>query len=92
MRGRLTLPCEVKAIEQLWRENGTLDTLEASLKNADTAVKLPPLNLSQGSRGVLMDMQSLGLVQRLRNGLIQMPDVYRLAFGLGRHGGLKPMK
>jgi hypothetical protein len=23
---------------------------------------------------------------------VQMPDVYRLAFGLGRRGGVKPLK
>ena len=92
LRGRLSLPCEVKEIEQLWRENGTFDLLENSLKDEVSALKFPPQNWTKGSSGVLMDMESLGLVQRLINGRIQMPDVYRVAFGLGRHGGLKPMK
>ena len=92
LRGRLSLPCEVKEFEKLWSDNGTLESLETSLKNSDAAVKLPPLNLSQGSSGVLMDLQSLGLMQRLKDGRIQMPDIYRRAFGFGRHGGLKPVK
>ena len=92
LRGELTVPCEAEEFEKLWDGNKTLATLKASLKDGDTAVKLPPLNLSQGVSGVLVDLQLLGLVQRLINGRIQMPDVYRLAFGLGRRGGQKPMK
>ena len=32
------------------------------------------------------------MIQRLSDGRIQMPDVYRIAFGLGRRGGVKPLK
>lgn len=92
LRNNLTVPCEVNDFKQLWLANKTLDSLEASLKETDEAVKLPPQNLFQGGSGVLVDLESLGLVQRLENRRIQMPDVYRLAFGLGRRGGVKPLK
>lgn len=92
LRGRLSLPCEANEFAQLWHDNGTLASLEAALKNGNEAVKLPPKNLFQGSSGVLVDLELLGLVQRLNDRRIQMPDVYRLAFGLGRRGGLKPVR
>lgn len=92
LRGNLTVPCEAKEFDQLWRVGRTLDSLEASLKSGTAAVKLPPQNLDQGSSGVLLDLEALGLVQRMENRRIQMPDVYRLAFGLGRRGGVKPLK
>lgn len=55
-------------------------------------VKLPPQHLAEGLDGVLLDLVELGLIQRLSDGRIQMPDVYRIAFGLGRRGGVKPLK
>ena len=70
----------------------TLKKLAAMLKSVTDGVKLPPQNLDQGSNGVLLDLESLGLVQRMQDRRIQMPDVYRLAYGLGRRGGVKPLK
>jgi hypothetical protein len=37
-------------------------------------------------------MEEIGVMQRLPDGRIQMPDVYRIAFGLGRRGGVKALK
>lgn len=92
LRGKITVPCVTKEFDNIWREEQTLDTLEATLKSGTAAVKLPPQNLDQRSNGVLLDLKSLGLVQRMQDNRIQMPDVYRLAFGLGRRGGVKPLK
>lgn len=92
LRGRITVPCLAKEFDAIWTEEQTLDTLEATLKSGTAAVKLPPQNLEQRSNGVLLDLKSLGLVQRMQDRRIQMPDVYRLAFGLGRRGGVKPLK
>ena len=40
----------------------------------------------------LDDLESLGVIQYLAGGRIQMPDVYRIAFTLGRRGGVKPLR
>jgi hypothetical protein len=64
----------------------------SSLSEDGQEVKLPPQHLEQGEEGVLQDIAELGLVQFLRDGRIQMPDVYRIGFGLGRKGGVKPLK
>lgn len=90
LRGRLTVPCTAQDIEQLWEEDGTLQGLQAQLKATPADVKLPPPSLEPDA--VLAELVSLGLLTRMDGRRIQMPDVYRLAFGLGRRGGVKPLK
>ncbi|MBI3156061.1 MAG: hypothetical protein HYZ20_11700 [Burkholderiales bacterium] len=96
LKGKLTVPCLVRDIDRLWRESKTLVSLRDLLKTPAPgsihAVKLPPQHLDQGTDGVLADLEELGLVKRMDDQRIQMPDVYRIAFGLGRKGGVKPLK
>jgi hypothetical protein len=91
LRGRLTVPCSVGDVEAIWKKEQILKTLENDLRSVAGA-KLPPQSLAEGPEGVLSDLQSLGLVKRIEDGRIQMPDVYRIAFGLGRRGGVKPLR
>lgn len=90
--GNLTVPCETQEFEKIWHQHDTLAGLEEKLKAGKAAVKLPPQNLALGTPGILRDLELLGIVQRLLDQRIQMPDVYRIAFGLGRRGGVKPLK
>lgn len=90
--GNLTVPCVSKEFEKIWIKQNTLSSLEEKLKAGKAAVKLPPQNLGLGATGVLRDLELLGIVQRLTDLRLQMPDVYRIAFGLGRRGGVKPLK
>lgn len=90
--GSLTVPCETKEFEKIWKQQNTLASLEEKLKAGKAAVKLPPQNIELGATGILRDLEFLGIVQRLMDQRIQMPDVYRIAFGLGRRGGVKPLK
>lgn len=91
LKNRITVPCEAEEILELWRQEDIISTL-ANLASEGGMVKLPPQHLAEGPEGVLQDIAELGLIQRLKNGRIQMPDVYRIAFGLGRRGGVKPLK
>lgn len=90
LRGNLTVPCTEDDIKKLWAEKRTLDGLQAYLKQSSADVKLPPPSVEPDA--VLSSLESLGLLTRMDRGRIQMPDVYRLAFGLGRRGGVKPLK
>jgi hypothetical protein len=92
LRGNLTVPCLESDIRQLWRADKTLEELIKRLSNSNNDVKLPPQHLSEGFEGVLMELESLGLIKRLPDKRVQMPDVYRIAFGLGRRGGVKPVR
>jgi hypothetical protein len=92
LRGELTVPCLPKDVSAIWKHRGVLDTLSDALNDSSNLVKLPPQHLADGYEGVLLDLEELGLIQRLSDGRIQMPDVYRIDFGLGRRGGVKPLK
>lgn len=83
----LTVPCPVSDFLDRWETERTAETLSAK-----TVDKLPPQHLAEGPAGLLKDLESLNLIQRLSDGRIQMPDVYRVAFGLGRTGGVKPVR
>lgn len=92
LRGELTVPCSPHDISTIWKRHGVLESLNDELNDTGNFVKLPPQHLADGLDGVLLDLVELGLIQRLSDGRIQMPDVYRIAFGLGRRGGVKPLK
>ena len=92
LRGNLTVPCSVRDIEQIWTAEKTLSTLESRLTTQGDAVKLPPQNLDLGPTGILTDLEGLGMLERIAGKRVQMPDVYRVAFGFGRRGGVKPLK
>jgi hypothetical protein len=92
LRGNLTVPCSFSDLASIWKKDNTLAQLEASVRRQGRAAKLPPQHLEQGPVGIVLDLEGLGLVNRLDGKRIQMPDVYRVAFGLGRRGGVKPLK
>ena len=85
----LVVPCEFKDVTLHWEEEGTLHSLlEDVLQNE---VKLPPPNIERGAVGLREDLESLGVFQRIRDGRVNIPDVYRVGYGLGRKGGVKPI-
>lgn len=92
LRGKLTVPCIPEEFEQLWIKDKTLEQLTSRLAESNLGVKLPPQSLGLGAVGLLADLEALGLLERLRDQRIQMPDVYRIGFGFGRRGGVKPLK
>jgi hypothetical protein len=92
LRGKVTVPCAADDFERLWVKEKTIERLKDQLAHSNLGVKLPPQSLSLGAAGLLDDLQSLGLIERLRDQRIQMPDVYRIGFGFGRKGGVKPLK
>ncbi len=91
LSGQITVPCSAEEILSLWSGEKTIDKLR-NLTGQGDEVKLPPPHLDEGPEGIFQDLEGLGLIQRLGDGRIQMPDVYRIAFGLGRRGGVRPLK
>ena len=84
---QLVVPCPQEDVIGRWESEGTAKRLRG--QNLD---KLPPQHLDDGPRGLLQDLQFISLVDILGDGRVQMPDVYRIAFGLGRRGGVKPVR
>ncbi len=83
----LTVPLGFEVIEQAWANrfpNGPRD--------AAAEKRLPPQHAERGWPGVRQDLLRLGVFEERRDGRIDLPDLYRVGFGLGRRGGVKPKK
>ena len=89
LRG-LVVPCGFDEIAERWHHQGVLDQLTAAVKQE--AVKLPPAHIDDGANGVRQDLQTLGVFLSLRDGRVNVPDVFRVGYGLGRRGGVKPVR
>jgi hypothetical protein len=85
----LTVPCDFELILEKWREifpTGPESTYASGLPG------LPPQHAERGWEGVKEDLLRIGLFELKKDGRIDMPDLYRVGFGLGRRGGVKPKK
>lgn len=58
--------------------------------NSIRSDRLPAQHAERGWDGIKEDLQRLGLMETKKDGRIDMPDLYRVGFGLGRMGGVKP--
>ena len=86
----MTVPVRFESIANRWRESRALETLTDDIRNKE--VKLPPAHMNMGPEGVRSDLEVLGVFQRLRGGRVNIPDVYRLGYRLGRRGGVKRVR
>lgn len=83
----LSVPCPFDRIEHVWRNNNVLDKLGQGMEAV--AVKLPPAHLGDGAEGVRRDLEVLGVFQGMSDGRVNLPDVYRVGYGMRRRGGVK---
>lgn len=82
----LTVPCEFPIISGLWRQNSTTNLFH------NTSQELPPQHADRGWEGVRKDLEQFGIFETMKDGRVNLPDLYRVGFGLGRRGGVKPVK
>jgi hypothetical protein len=80
-----TVPCAFSEVEARWQEKGGVEKL------CENTRFLPPSNIRAGTSGVRTDLEALGVFQVASNQRVNVPDVFRIAFGLGRRGGVKPV-
>ncbi len=83
----LTVPVDFGVIRQRWK-----DTFPRGPEAAKTSHRLPPQHAERGWQGVCSDLLEIGIFEERKDGRIDMPDLYRVGFGLGRRGGVKPKK
>lgn len=86
----MVVPCGFDEITERWRAGDVLDRLTEDV--AKNEVKLPPRHIDQGPDGVRHDLESLRVFLRLRDGRVNIPDVFRVGYGLGRKGGVRPIR
>jgi hypothetical protein len=83
---RLNVPCEFSDIEERWET-----TFSEGVKALQSKDRLPPQRLKEGWTGIRKDLERIGLFESLQDGRVNMPDLYRVGFKLGRKGGVKPV-
>lgn len=78
------VPADYEVIRQQW--DGAFPQGPADLHS----VHLPPQHREKGWDGVRLDLERLGIFVTRKDKRVDMPDLYRVGFGLGRKGGVKP--
>ena len=82
LRG-VSVPTGFVEVEERWRAERTVERLSEE-------ARLASRHLSDGAEGIRHGLETLGVFQRLRDGRVHVPNVYRIGYGLGRHGGVMP--
>lgn len=85
LRGK-NVPCALEVFADQWKESYP-GGLQQTVDN-----RLPPQHLAKGWGGIVEDLERIGIFEVLRDERINMPDLYRVGFGLGRRGGVRPTK
>lgn len=79
----MNVPCGYEEILSRWTERFQKpDDIHSE--------RLPAQHAIRGWEGIREDLQRLGLIEIKKDGRIDMPDLYRVGFGLGRKGGVRP--
>lgn len=86
----LTVPCEFDQVRERWLSDSVLENLSDSVRQF--TVKLPPQHLDEGAEGVRGDLEGLGVFFRMRDGRVNIPDVFRVGYRIGRRGGVRPAR
>lgn len=80
----MNVPIDFDTVEAKWKEKFSGGAQSISTTH------LPAQHVDRGWDGVREDLQRIGLLETKKDGRIDMPDLYRVGFGLGRKGGVKP--
>ena len=83
----LTVPIAFDVILEVWNNE-----FPSGPQGALSAERLPPEHIEQGWTGIREDLLHLGVLEQRKDRRIDMPDLYRVGFGLGRRGGVKPKR
>jgi hypothetical protein len=87
LRG-LSVPCTLETLIQCWKNSFPAGPSRALSADFDA---LPPQHGASWD-GIVEDLERLGMLEKLQDGRYNMPDLYRVGFGLKRYGGVKPMR
>jgi hypothetical protein len=86
----LQVPIEEGVVVDLWGTSGLANRLRDAANSevhADRQVKTGPRSVDDYD-GLIRELISLGVMSRRSDGRLDLPDVYRIAFDIGRKGGV----
>jgi hypothetical protein len=82
---RRNVPCAWAEVEAYWLDEHLLSRLENQPRS--------PMRLKEGLPGIRDELIDLAIFEYdLRKYRIDIPDVFRVGYGLGRKGGIKPVR
>ena len=80
----LLIPCHFQEIVTRWEEISVTEATDLSKGISRYA--------AEGPEGVRKELEEIGIFRRMRDGRVNIPDVYRLGYNLKRKGGIKPIR
>lgn len=83
----LNVPIEFSEIKARWEEK-----FVDGVDSIDNKQQLPAQHENQSWEGIQEDLQRLGMLETKKDNRIDMPDLYRVGFKLGRRGGVRPVR
>jgi len=95
----MQVPAEARDIEDRWRQRDLESTLRRTSRDPvppeggqeagtdDGEVRAGPRDPGD-PRALIEELRELGVMRTRADGRLDLPDVYRIAFGLGRRGGV----
>ena len=95
LNSRINVPCDQSDIFSIWEQDDVFAAINRSIGSDpdEFSAKLGPTFSAQNqSEGLFDNLIRLGIFSRQKSNRVQMPDVYRVAFGIGRKGGIPPIR
>jgi hypothetical protein len=90
----IAVPAELDLIVDQWGSRSLGDELARLTRESrrdDVAVRTGPMHPDDYPK-LVDELVALGVVTRRRDGRVDLPDVYRIAFNIGRRGGVPRLK
>lgn len=85
----LRVPCEYFEVEKIWRKKFATPQKIPSIVRGTRILSVQ--HEERGWIGVIIDLAQLGMISfKEADNRIDMPDLYRVGFGLKKMGGVKP--
>lgn len=92
LNGAINVPCDEQDLFRIWRDDNVVEKLQ-NMPSDEASPKVGPTSLgARPLEGLLENLIRLGIFSKQKESRIQMPDVYRVAFGIGRKGGIPPIR
>ena len=101
----MTVPCTEQDMKIRFRSENVVENIRppapeeaAKDSEAEEKVHLPPHaleDLTSGQSkedGLIQALIEIGVINRLGDGRLNMPDLFRVAAGIGRRGGVRPVR
>ncbi|WP_420463148.1 KGGVGR-motif variant AAA ATPase [Candidatus Palauibacter sp.] len=89
LSGRV-VPCDFEEVVHLWRERRVLKQLAQAGSGDGWRLPLPHMDYDHDE--LREALESLGIFRRLRDDRVDVPDVFRIGYGLRRKGGVRPAR